>query len=383
MHSASGAKHLANTWVNLQVLRKRLQCALPVELVHNGPEEVPDDKRKLFEGEFTNIRFVDASLVPIPSHHRQTKLESYVIKVHALYITSFDEVLMLDSDNMPLADPSSLFDTPAYQAFGNLHWPDFANDIGKPLDPNIFRLLGLRIPWRAETGFRAEESGQLLINKARHADVLEYLLFLNLHSHIIYDYMWGDKDSVRIAYALAGKEGLRQQVQWTPRMALADHDGGGKGGDAASRKLLVGVIQHDPDARLVLMHRVTPGAKFDPDRKPYMKVDYITTPAGPDEFWATEWQAESKWGGTHEWRPESVDVTTPLTACPGEPFKCDLVDGTAGLLGIPIAWFEDLQQTLHFSYQAFRSYRKRLPATVKTHVRARKHGTDGIVVPNR
>ena len=35
------------------------------------------------------------------------------------------QVLMLDSDNLPLTDPTYLFSEPAYKASGSLFWPDF------------------------------------------------------------------------------------------------------------------------------------------------------------------------------------------------------------------------------------------------------------------
>ena len=41
--------------------------------------------------------------------------------------------------------------------------------------------------------------------RVRHADVLEWLWFLNSHRKPIFDWLWGDKDTYRLAFALAGK----------------------------------------------------------------------------------------------------------------------------------------------------------------------------------
>ena len=61
---------------------------------------------------FSDLTFIDATTVPLPKHQRSSMqhLRSYATKAYALYISSFEEVLMLDSDNMPLADPATLFE---------------------------------------------------------------------------------------------------------------------------------------------------------------------------------------------------------------------------------------------------------------------------------
>lgn len=47
---------------------------------------------------------------------------------------------------------------------------------------------------------------QVMACRLRHADVLEWLWFLNSHQAVVSDWMWGDKDTFRLAFALAGKE---------------------------------------------------------------------------------------------------------------------------------------------------------------------------------
>lgn len=84
------------------------------------------------QSEFTGLSLIDVSKVKLPKHHRQnSSIKSYVIKAAALYATSFDEVLMLDSDNTPLVDPTTLFEEPSYLATGNAFWPDFATNTGE------------------------------------------------------------------------------------------------------------------------------------------------------------------------------------------------------------------------------------------------------------
>ena len=93
------------------------------------------------QSEFTGLSLIDVSRMKLPKHHRQnSSIKSYVIKAAALYATSFDEVLMLDSDNTPLVDPTTLFDEPSYLATGNAFWPDFATNTGEGSSSNVMCL---------------------------------------------------------------------------------------------------------------------------------------------------------------------------------------------------------------------------------------------------
>jgi hypothetical protein len=52
------------------------------------------------QSHFTDVRCIDESTAAYPAHHAPLGSDSragYAVKAYALYITSFDEVLMLDS----------------------------------------------------------------------------------------------------------------------------------------------------------------------------------------------------------------------------------------------------------------------------------------------
>ena len=59
----------------------------------------------------------------------------------------------------------------------------------------------------------------LKLLRSEHADVLEWLWFLNSHPETIYKLMYGDKDTFRLAFSLAGKEAAYQQAR-VPEPAL-------------------------------------------------------------------------------------------------------------------------------------------------------------------
>ena len=51
--------------------------------------------------------------------------DRFMYKLVAMIFSSFEEVLLLDSDNIPLQDPERLFESEAYAKTGSLLWMDF------------------------------------------------------------------------------------------------------------------------------------------------------------------------------------------------------------------------------------------------------------------
>lgn len=60
---------------------------------------------------------------------------------------------------------------------------------------------------------RGTESGQVLINLVEHADVAEWALWINSFSDSVYRAVWGDKDTYALAFAVAGKAHVFNQIQ--------------------------------------------------------------------------------------------------------------------------------------------------------------------------
>lgn len=63
-----------------------------------------------------------------------------------------------------------------------------------------------------DRSFDATQSAVFYACRVRHADVLEWLWFLNSHRKPVFDWMWGDKDTYRLAFALADKADSFQLV---------------------------------------------------------------------------------------------------------------------------------------------------------------------------
>ena len=68
------------------------------------------------QAEFPFVRCVDAATVEQPFlHGPPAPLGGYALKVFALYATSFDRVLLLDSDCLPVIDPDTAFRSPEFR----------------------------------------------------------------------------------------------------------------------------------------------------------------------------------------------------------------------------------------------------------------------------
>ncbi len=186
-----GLKYLPCAWVCLQMLR-HLGCTLPIELWHLGPREMPGEMRALLAP--LGVTCIDATrLLP---RHPARRLQGWELKCYAILHSHFREVLLLDADNVPVLDPTYLFDTPEYRAKGAIFWPDFEH-----LQPErpIWKILGL--PYRDEPEV---ESGQLLIDKKPSWRALQLAWHLNDHSDYYYLHIYGDKETFHLGWHLAG-----------------------------------------------------------------------------------------------------------------------------------------------------------------------------------
>src|SRR5262249_11525741 len=109
----------------------------------------------------------------------------------------FREVILLDADNVPVLDPTFLFDTPEFRETGAIFWPDFGRL--KPSHP-IWEIC--EVSYRDEPEF---ESCQVVVDKRRCWEVLQLALHYNDHSDFYYSHILGDKDTFHLAFRRLGK----------------------------------------------------------------------------------------------------------------------------------------------------------------------------------
>ncbi|KAE9007298.1 hypothetical protein PF010_g10183 [Phytophthora fragariae] len=236
-------KMVPSTYATIRVLREVLNCRLPIEVWFR-----PDEMRK-----------VTASIDPL---HQLAASDSiggvtfreiddplaveFATKVHAIYHSAFDRVLFLDSDNVPVRDPSFLFETPEFVDTGAVFWPDFWHPqhtmfyLGE--DSLLWELLDLPFVDMFE-----QESGQLLIDRRRHAAAIELLRFFTFHRpnpFVQLKLVWGDKDLFRLAWLKLGAP--FHMIQHPPAIA----------GTAINRYFCgMTMVQHDAQGAVLFLHR--------------------------------------------------------------------------------------------------------------------------------
>jgi hypothetical protein len=203
---------------------RHLGCKLPIELWQITASELPPHLRSLVEP--LGVRCVNAEEVRLRVPLRM--LNGWELKPYAAAHSTFEEVLLLDADNVPVRDPTFLFDEPEYRHAGAVFWPDFGR-LGA--DREIWRIC--RVPYRDEPEF---ESGQAVIDKRRCWRALQLTLHLNDHSDFYYEHIYGDKETFHMAWRMLDQD--YAMVPW-PLYPLGDST----------------MCQHDLTGRRLFQHR--------------------------------------------------------------------------------------------------------------------------------
>ncbi|GAA5878956.1 hypothetical protein JCM3774_000672 [Rhodotorula dairenensis] len=179
----------------LRILRNRHRCSLPVEIWG-----FPDELARLgsIRSDIDSLG-VDVHWRTVDIGKRDGKWKQFHIKGEVLARSAFSEILYLDSDSVPLTDPTFLFDSPTYRQHGAVLWPDFNRDAAA--NP-IWRLLGNlhctpAVAWQAETG-------QMLVDKRARGGLnlvaLEIARAMQEDEDFWFRLSGGDKDTFRFGF---------------------------------------------------------------------------------------------------------------------------------------------------------------------------------------
>ena len=294
--SIGGRTALVNAFASITTLRQ-VGCSLPIAIFYYGEEEFSAATKQYFSRHFEDLYFHDLKKSGLPSHH--WRLEShlsrrelgYMIKIASMYKSPFRHMLFMDSDAMPLQDPSDLFDTESYKRLGNIFFQDFWQD---PV--SLWRMLKIKEdPWagvdsdvtklpeeeRIDKPHQAE-SGYVLIDKGRYWRVLEWVLFLNTQD-AVYRFSLGDKDTFRLSFYFAGMLNQYNPSPFTPALPLnedkdwvADEEQ-----NEGVRFRCLGMLQLHPEDGTALFHHRTADAKFRPGVPQAAYRTPITHTSGP------------------------------------------------------------------------------------------------------
>ncbi|ORZ10142.1 mannosyltransferase putative-domain-containing protein [Absidia repens] len=174
-------------------LLRNYGCSLPIDVWHLNDEQPTVEMAKELNDLQAQPRDLSDKNLIRPIDERRGASKQFQIKVAAIINSAFENVLYLDSDNIPTTDPSFLFDHPAYLKTGALFWPDFWKTHG---ENSIFDILGVDCTDEWE-----QESGQMVINKIKSWHPLQLAWYMNdHHGEPLLSILNGDKDTFRFAW---------------------------------------------------------------------------------------------------------------------------------------------------------------------------------------
>ena len=220
---AGGARLFTCVWVAIALLRRHLACTLPIEVWHLGPEEMGPPMRGLLED--LGAHAIDA--FEVAKRHHVARLGGWELKPYAVMHSRFREVLLLDADNVPVRDPSFLFDRPEYRDTGALFWPDI---VRLSPDNEIWAISGLS--YRDTPSL---ESGQIVLDKSQCWRALTLAHWINQRSDVFYQFLHGDKDTFLIAWLMLAQP--YHLIRHRPKLLDATF------------------CQRDPDGAVLFQHR--------------------------------------------------------------------------------------------------------------------------------
>ncbi|RHY94868.1 hypothetical protein DYB37_009726 [Aphanomyces astaci] len=232
-------KVLPSAYAAIRVIRDH-GCTLPVEMWYR-PDEMQIDDNALIQHLVADFNV----------HLRQIfdpRAVGFHTKPYAVYYSHFDSILLLDADNVPVRDPTYLFDDPAFVETGALFWPDYWQPPNSLFDVTSHSLLWQLLQMEFLSEFE-QESGQVLINRRRAPAALNKLMYYSTHGPKLLDNLkliWGDKDLFRLAW--------RNTSTAYHMMAKPPAIGGIY---SYTKRIFCGLamIQYDPQGEILFFHR--------------------------------------------------------------------------------------------------------------------------------
>ena len=371
MIAAGRAGAIINSFVVLHTLRQGTNCTLPVVIAHFGEDEFKKTTKAFFKSLYKDIEFLDLKEEMYPDHHVPLEVGGnrrefgYKLKVYSIYRAPFREMIFLDSDAVPLQDPSKLFSVKAYKKHSNIFWNDFWKDpvplwqvlhlqndpwinFSNADDPSDAFLsyedeTEIKMMWERETAARASmkypheaETGQIVLDRVKYWEVLEWLMFLNTHDSFVYRYSMGDKDTFRVAFELAGLSEEYFPSPFSPALPLVDlGEKGEQETDPSVRYRCLGMLQLHPENGSPFFHHRTADSKFHPQENPreYLSaITHVTPPITQDQAsimnWGNPGYSIFQASGRVTWGLSSKSVF--LTKCKGIPPKVEKYLSTIG-----------------------------------------------------
>ena len=229
-----GGEYFGPAIIGIHMLR-RSGSDLPVQVFVTDKSEYEDKLCKDY------LPKLGAECLVLADFIQDFEVTHYQLKSLAMLLSTFEHVLYLDSDSIPLLNPETeLFVNEPYVSTGLVIWPDFWISTESP---SFYTVVGFdEMPSNLPSA--SSEAGQLLINKRTHLKTLLLAVYYNIYGPQFYYPLLsqgalgqGDKETFMAAAMVLGAPYYRVK---TGVKAIGREDGIEKKGS--------GMIQVDPFA---------------------------------------------------------------------------------------------------------------------------------------
>lgn len=168
----AGGKFFPPAITSIRMLRKS-GSKLPVHIFLQSREEY---EHELCEDYLPSINAECFVLEDFLRRDHPYKVTHFQLKALAILFSPFETILFLDSDCIPLRNPSELLSSEPFLSTGLITWPDYwiATE-----DPVFYQIAGLDA-FPPNVPARSSESGQILISKDKHLTSLLLASYYNV-----------------------------------------------------------------------------------------------------------------------------------------------------------------------------------------------------------
>ena len=229
--TSAGGTYLPTFLVSLLLLR-RTGSTLPVELfMKDRTEYEPSICETILPPLGARCLLLSDMFAGQESLLNIEDIEGFQIKSFAILFSSFEKLLWLDADCVPLHDPAVILYSEPFKSIGFVTWPDFWASSAAPVYFNISRQLE-----PLSTARQATEAGILLVSKKTHFSTLMLAAYYNYYGPDYYYILLdqgapgaGDKDTFLHAAAAVNETfysvsepvvDLGNVSPWNPKFAL-------------------------------------------------------------------------------------------------------------------------------------------------------------------
>ena len=195
-----GGKYLLSTYCVIRGIR-HFGCNLPITLFCYNSEEITEKDKKLFLNLNVKIRILSDEL----ESKKFRNLKSYAIKIYAICYCDYEDVILIDADNLPLFDVGELQNTDEYN-YDCIFFKDIKHDVDDSnLKKNYLNKDNCEVFGVEYNGYESTDSGFIYINKHLYRSELLLTKWYNEFSDFYYNFILGDKDLYLFAWKKMNK----------------------------------------------------------------------------------------------------------------------------------------------------------------------------------